>query len=251
MNKPRNPILICIPTYNEAENIFSTVRAVLHLNPRVDVLVIDDNSPDGSAQIVSQMQAEYPALHLLEREKKEGLGPAYLAGFAWARSQGYTWVGQFDADGSHRPLDLPRVIEAATSPHKPDLVIGSRWIKGGKTKGWPWYRRLLSRGGSLYARAVLQVPIHDVTAGFRLYRLDFLEHMGLENIESAGYGFQVEMTWRAASAGAKILEVPITFVQRQFGASKMSGSIVTESFVKVLRWGIASRFNRYCHCRNH
>lgn len=229
--------LIAIPTYNEAENLEYITREVLAHAPTVEILIVDDNSPDGTGVLAEELHAQNPRIHVLHREEKAGLGPAYLAAFTWASEHGYTWVGEFDADGSHRPQDLPRLLHMAQGTSKADLVIGSRWTRGGGTRGWSKKRKLLSRAGNLYVNVILGLGVHDATAGFRIYRVDFLDRLLARNtIESRGYGFQIEMTWRTQRAGAHIVEVPITFVERRAGNSKMSGSIIQEAFLKVLRW---------------
>lgn len=229
--------VIAIPTYNERENLEWITTQVFASAPGIHILVVDDNSPDGTGELADSLVADNPRLHVLHRGGKEGLGPAYLAAFAWAQTHGFTWVGEFDADGSHQPADLPRLLALAHSSGRPDLVIGSRWRRGGATRGWSWSRRLLSRAGSFYVNSVLGLRVHDTTAGFRVYRVSFLNRL-LEQvtIESKGYGFQIEMTWRTRRAGGKIVEVPITFVECRAGTSKMSGSIIKEAFLEVAKW---------------
>ncbi|MCI6585373.1 MAG: polyprenol monophosphomannose synthase [Mobiluncus sp.] len=229
--------LIAIPTYNESENLEYITSAVFSEAPEVEILIVDDNSPDGTGELADTLSKTNPRLHVLHRQGKEGLGPAYLAAFQWASENGFTWVGEFDADGSHRPADLPRLLHLSHGTTQPDLVIGSRWTRGGGTDGWSKRRELLSRAGSLYVNAVLGVGVADTTAGFRVYRVDFLDKLlGKTSIESKGYGFQIEMTWRTQRAGGRIKEVPITFVERRAGTSKMSGSIIKEAFIEVLKW---------------
>lgn len=230
-----NDTLIVIPTYKEIESLPVTLAGVLRCAPGVDVLIADDNSPDGTGQLAADLARENPRVHVLHRPGKEGLGPAYLAGFAWARDHGYTWVGEFDADGSHLPEHLPRLLHAARGTTRPDLVIGARWIAGGKVEGWARHRQWLSRGGNSYIRLLLGMPVTEATAGMRIYRLDFLEKLDPEYIESKGYSFQIEMTWRSYRAGARIVEVPITFRERAAGASKMSQKIIVEALAKVAR----------------
>lgn len=231
--------VIAIPTYNERENLEWIIGEVLAQAPGIHILIVDDNSPDGTGQLADTLAADRPQLHVLHRAGKEGLGQAYLAAFAWADSHGFTWVGEFDADGSHQPTDLPRLLALAHGSGRPDLVIGSRWRRGGATAGWSRSRQLLSRAGSFYVNAVLRLDVADTTAGFRVYRVDFLNRL-LQRyvIESKGYGFQIEMTWRTRRAGGKIVEVPITFVERRAGTSKMSGSIIKEAFLEVAKWRI-------------
>lgn len=233
----KNKTIIVIPTYNESENLEYITNQVFAHASQVDILIVDDNSPDGTGRLAETLSSTDLRIHVLHRQRKEGLGPAYLAAFQWASNHGYTWVGEFDADGSHRPEDLPRLLHVAQGTSKPDLVIGSRWTRGGGTNGWSKKREFLSRAGSLYVNVIMRLRVHDTTAGFRIYRVDFLNKL-LENnrIESKGYGFQVEMTWRTQRAGGQIQEVPINFVERRAGTSKMSGSIIKEAFLQVLKW---------------
>lgn len=237
--------IIAIPTYNEAENLSDITHEVLTQAPSVDILIVDDNSPDGTGCLAEELGTKDSRIHVLHRQEKSGLGPAYLAAFAWASEHGYTWVGEFDADGSHRPQDLPRLLAMARGTTRPDLVIGSRWIRGGGTRGWSKKREILSRAGNFYVNIILGLRVHDTTAGFRIYRVDFLNRLlGAVNIESRGYGFQIEMTWRTRRAAGQIKEVPIIFVERRAGTSKMSGSIIQEAFVKVLRWRVSELLHR-------
>lgn len=228
-------VLIILPTYNEALNLTWIVPAILTQVPNVDILIVDDNSPDGTGDIADQMADVDPRVRVLHRQGKEGLGAAYLAGFAWAQEAGYEFVMEMDADGSHRPEHLPAMIEAAANA---DAVIGSRWTKGGATVDWPWQRKVLSRGGNFYARLMLGVPVNDITGGFRVYRTALLSRMNLDGIHARGYGFQVEMTYRAYRSGARIVEVPIIFPERTYGQSKMSTNIVAEAMKLVTVWGI-------------
>lgn len=237
--------VIAIPTYNERENLEWITTEVLAQASGIHILIVDDNSPDGTGELADALAANHPQLHVLHRTGKEGLGPAYLAAFAWADSHGYSWVGEFDADGSHQPRDLPRLLALAHGSGRPDLVIGSRWRRGGATSGWSLPRQALSRAGSVYVNVVLGLGVADTTAGFRVYRVDFLSRL-LQSyvIESKGYGFQIEMTWRTRRAGGKIVEVPITFVERRAGTSKMSGSIIKEAFLEVAKWRIRELYQR-------
>lgn len=229
--------LVVIPTYEERENIGLIVPAIME-HPAFEVLVVDDNSPDGTADVVRAMMARYPGrVHLIVREGKLGLGTAYIAGFRWALARDYTHVLEMDADFSHHPSTLPRLLQA--SRHA-DLVIGSRYVAGGRTVNWPAFRKLISRGGSLYARTVLGLPIQDLTGGFKCFRRHVLEAIDLGSISSAGYAFQIELTWRAAKRGFQIVEIPITFAERQHGASKMSGSIFREAMLKVIELRLQS-----------
>jgi len=223
--------LICLPTYNERENLEPMVRALGGLGLKgLAVLVIDDASPDGTGEIADRLSAELPWVHVLHREQKEGLGPAYLAGFRRALELGPDFVLELDCDFSHDPADVPRLITAAAQA---DLVLGSRYVPGGGTRNWGLLRRFISRGGSLYAQALLQLGIRDLTGGFKCYRRVVLETIDLGAISSLGYAFQIETTYRALRAGFRVVEVPITFADREVGGSKMSKSIVLEAVWKV------------------
>jgi dolichol-phosphate mannosyltransferase len=224
-------ILICLPTYNERENLESMVRALGGLGlAGLEVLVIDDASPDGTGEIADRLAAELPWVHVLHRERKEGLGPAYLAGFRRALELGAELVFEMDCDFSHDPAEVPRLVQAAEDA---DLVLGSRYVPGGGTRNWGLLRRFISRGGSLYAQALLQLGIRDLTGGFKCYRRAVLEAIDLDAISSLGYAFQIETTYRALRAGFRVVEVPITFADREVGGSKMSKAIVLEAVWKV------------------
>jgi dolichol-phosphate mannosyltransferase len=231
--------LVVIPTYNEAETIVETVSLVLEVVPELSVLVVDDSSPDGTAVIVREYFADQPRVHLLTRSQKQGLGLAYLEGFQWAFSEGFDFVVEMDADGSHRASDLASIIEAANSA---DLVIGSRWVRGGEVENWPWFRKLISRIGNRYAKAMLGTEILDMTSGFRVYRAKFLQRLVSQPVSSHGYSFQVELAYLASKAGS-VVEVPITFVERVNGKSKMTLAIVLEALTKVTFWGIKRVFS--------
>lgn len=235
--------LVIIPTYNERENIARVVTRVRALND-VDVLVADDSSPDGTGGIADGLAAADPRVHVLHRAGKEGLGRAYLAGFRWGLERGYSHLVEMDADGSHRPEDLGRLLMRAVREDAPDLVIGSRYVPGGRVVNWPRSREALSRGGNLYTRLWLGLPTNDSTAGFRVYRADLLGRLPLEQVAAAGYYFQVEMTRRTWLAGGRIVEVPITFVERELGTSKMSRAIVLEALAHTTRLGIARRWGQ-------
>jgi dolichol-phosphate mannosyltransferase len=236
-NQPRpapdpTQTLVVIPTYNERETLPEMAQAALSLPGGWRVLIVDDNSPDGTGQMADGLAAKEPRLTVLHRQGKEGLGPAYLAGFREALSRPeITFIAQMDCDFSHDPKDLPRLLDALTEA---DVAIGSRYVRGGGTQGWDFRRRLLSKGGNLYVRAVLRTRVNDMTAGFRIWRRNALESFELERITAKGYGFQIEMALRALRAGCRIVEVPICFTERRAGQSKMSGSIVTEAL--VLPW---------------
>ncbi len=227
--------IIIIPTYNEKENISEIIPAVFAQAPDVHILVVDDHSPDGTAEVVKSLQSKCPALHLLSRAGKEGLGRAYIAGFQWALERGYDFIVEMDADLSHRPQDLPALLKAGETH---DYVIGSRYTEGGGTENWTWMRKLISRGGSFYSRMILGVPIRDWTGGFNGWRAPVLRALDLPTIRSNGYSFQIELKYKAAKKGYKFIEVPIRFVDRKAGQSKMSGKIVIEAFYRV--WQIRS-----------
>ena len=231
-------VVVLVPTYNEAQSLPELVAQVRQVAPDVDVCVIDDNSPDGTGAIADELAAADPRVHVIHRALKQGLGAAYLEGFAWARARGYDALVEMDADGSHRPVDLPRLIEAARDA---DVVIGSRWVPGGEVVNRPQPRKALSLGANAYTRALLGMPVRDATAGFRLYRARALDIIGLHDVASQGYCFQVDLTWRAIRAGLRVVEVPITFVERRHGASKMSGDVVRESMRRVAWWGAGYR----------
>jgi dolichol-phosphate mannosyltransferase len=230
--------VVCVPTYNERENLEPLVRALAEVldTTRDRVLVIDDASPDGTGELADRLAEELPWVGVLHRTAKEGIGRAYLAGFAEALATGAELVLEMDCDFSHDPRDVPRLI--ATADDGADLVLGSRWVEGGGTENWGVVRRFISRGGSLYARIVLGVGIRDLTGGFKCYRRRVLETIDLDAIAARGYGFQIEGTYRALRAGFRVVEIPITFVDRRVGESKMSGAIVLEAMrqVPVLRW---------------
>lgn len=229
--------LVAIPTYNELESLPHTLEAIFEYSPQVDVLVIDDGSPDGTADWAEGLGDE--RVHVMRRTEKAGLGPAYVAGFAWALEAGYDVICQMDADGSHRGRDLPLLLKAVRGGA--DLAIGSRWVRGGEVVNWPLNRNVLSRGANLYANVAIGLHVADATAGFRAYRRELLERIDLDGVQSQGYGFQIDMTVRARRAGAEIVEVPIVFVERELGASKMSGGIISEAFYNVARWGVQRR----------
>ena len=237
MSSPPRAV-VCVPTYNERENLEPLVRALGHVldTTRDRVLVIDDSSPDGTGELADRLAVELPWVDVLHRPAKEGIGRAYLAGFAHALASGAELVLEMDCDFSHEPRDVPRLI--ATCEGEADLVLGSRWVEGGGTENWGVVRRFVSRGGSLYARLVLGVGIRDLTGGFKCFRRRVLETIDLDAIAARGYGFQIEGTYRALRAGFRVVEIPITFVDRRVGESKMSGAIVLEAMrqVPLLRW---------------
>lgn len=232
--------LVVVPTYNEAESLPRLVAALRAQRSGVDLLVVDDGSPDGTGELADRLAEGDADIHVLHHAGKSGLARAYVDGFAWAGARGYSWVAQMDADGSHRPADLVKLLARRRGPDAPDLVIGSRWVRGGRIVGWSKRRELLSRAGNLYIRAMLGMPVRDATAGFRIWSTDALRRFRLtEQVEASGYGFQVNMTYAAWRAGARIVEVPITFVERAFGESKISTGIALEELRVVTRWGLA------------
>jgi len=236
--------LLIIPTYNELESLPRQVAGVRKNAPEVDILIADDNSPDGTGQVADELAEKDPQIFVLHRKGKEGLGMAYVAGFQWGLQRGYELLCEMDADGSHRAVDYPKLLARANESDKPDLVIGSRWVKGGKVVNWPFRRKILSKGGNFYVDTMLGIRVKDATAGFRVYRADMLRKIGLNDVESHGYCFQVDMTWRTIRNGGKIAEVPITFVERDTGESKMSQAIVAEALWKTTQWGISYRLGQ-------
>jgi dolichol-phosphate mannosyltransferase len=227
-----------VPTYNEADNIAWIVGRLRTAHPDVDVLVVDDGSPDGTGDVADRLAADDPAVTVLHRTEKAGLGAAYLHGFRVALDRGYEVVGEMDADGSHQPEQLHRLLDALTHA---DLVIGSRWVPGGTVVNWPLMRKALSVGGNVYARLALGIPVRDVTAGFRVFRRATLEAIDLPTVESAGYCFQADLAWRTHRAGLRVVEVPIEFVERVRGESKMNRAVATESLMRITRWGFVER----------
>lgn len=232
MDKPRqNDAVVLLPTYNERDNLPSIVPAILEAAP-VDVWILDDDSPDGTGQVADELAKSSPRVRVTHRPGKQGLGKAYIDGFHRALAAGYARIFEMDADFSHPPRYLPRLLELS---REYDLVLGSRWVAGGGTENWPWHRRLISRGGSLYARALLGVGIRDLTGGFKCFRREVLETIDLDSVRSTGYAFQIEMTYRALLHGFSVAETPIVFVERTQGASKMSRRIVLEAVMRVPR----------------
>jgi dolichol-phosphate mannosyltransferase len=233
-------VLVVIPTYNEADNVRIITDRVRKAVPQVDLLIADDNSPDGTGAIADELSAADEQIHVLHRPGKQGLGAAYVAGFGWAREHGYEAVVEMDADGSHAPEQLPRLLDAVRDA---DLVMGSRYVPGGTVVNWPKRREFLSRGGSLYTRMALGVPYRDATGGYRVYRMPVLEKIEVDSVSSQGYCFQIDLLWRVHKAGFRVVEVPITFAERERGASKMSSRIVREAFWRVGVWGARSRLD--------
>lgn len=237
MDRMLGRVLVIVPTYNERENLPMIVGRVRAALPEAHLLIADDNSPDGTGAIADGLVAEDDHVHVLHRPGKQGLGAAYIAGFRWGLEQGYDVLVEMDADGSHQPEELPKLLDALSDGA--DLSIGSRWVPGGKVVNWPGSREFLSRGGNLYTRMMLGLPVRDATAGFRAYRASTLEKIGLDDVESQGYCFQVDLTLRTIRNGLRVVEVPITFVERTVGASKMSRGVVGEAAWRVTVWGFS------------
>ncbi|KFE66975.1 Glycosyl transferase, group 2 family protein [Hyalangium minutum] len=223
--------MVCIPTYNEADNLGPITQAVLKAEPRVDILVVDDNSPDGTGKLADELAAKEPRIRVLHREKKEGLGRAYLAAFRWALAEGYTYIIEMDADFSHDPRYLPGLLDTAEAGA--DLVLGSRYVHGGGTVNWGVGRKVISRGGSLYARTILGVDVRDLTGGFKCFNRRVLESIELDQVKSTGYAFQIELTYRTLKKGFTVRELPIVFEDRRVGQSKMSRKIFLEALTMV------------------
>jgi dolichol-phosphate mannosyltransferase len=230
-----------MPTFNESGNILNAVSNLFAHNPNVDLLIVDDSSPDGTGKIADSLAKEDKRISVLHRLGKDGLGAAYIAGFGWAFERDYEFLVEMDADGSHRAQDLPLLLEAANDN---DLVIGSRYVRGGRTENWPMHRQILSRGGNLYARVMLGGKLNDMTAGFRVFRTSFLKSLDLKTINARGYSFQIEMAYRTLRSGGRAAEVPITFVERVIGDSKMSSDIVREALILMTKLGLRRMFGR-------
>ena len=238
MRPPLGEVLVIVPTYNERDNLEPLLARLHAAAPAAHVLVVDDGSPDGTGQIADRLAAADGRVFVLHRQEKAGLGAAYIAGFAWARERGYDVVVEMDADGSHAPEQLPRLLSAL---EQADLVLGSRWVPGGQVVNWPRTRELLSRGGNAYTRFVLRLPLRDATGGYRAYRRHVLDALPLEDVASHVYCFQVDLAWQTGKAGYTVVEVPITFVERVRGESKMSRAIVAEALWRVTWWGLRGR----------
>lgn len=237
-------VLVVIPTYEEALALPDTLARLRAAVPGADVLVVDDGSPDGTGELAERAGDADPAVHVLHRTSKQGLGTAYVDGFRWGLERGYDVIVEMDADGSHQPEELPTLLAAMSGDGvdgTPAMVIGSRWVADGRVENWPGHRRLLSRGGNAYTRVLMGLPVHDATAGFRAYRADVLAALPLGDVASQGYCFQVDMAWRVHRTGGVIREVPICFVERTLGDSKMSREIVLEALVRVTLWGLRAR----------
>jgi len=231
-------VLVIVPTYDEAENLEGVITRLRAAVPEAHVLVADDTSPDGTGRIADRLAAADDHVHVLHRPGKAGLGAAYLAGFRWGSDRGFDVLVEMDADGSHRPEELPRLLDALRDA---DLVLGSRWVPGGRVLNWPRSRMVLSRGGNTYVRVALGLPLRDATGGFRAFRRSTLDKLALDDVASQGYCFQVDLAWRALQHGNRVVEVPITFVERERGISKMNGAIVREALWRVSAWAVAWR----------
>lgn len=233
-------VLVVVPTYNEADNVRIIVERTRIAVPAVHILVADDNSPDGTGRIADQLAAGDDRVHVLHRPGKQGLGAAYVAGFRWGHDHDFDAVVEMDADGSHAPEELPRLLDAL---READVVLGSRYVPGGKVVNWPRRRELLSRGGNLYSRVALGVDLRDITGGYRAYRMPVIDKIDTETIASQGYCFQIDLAWRAYRSGFRIAEVPITFAERERGHSKMDSTIVREALLRVGVWGARARLD--------
>ncbi|GAB3145921.1 polyprenol monophosphomannose synthase [Amycolatopsis sp. NPDC004378] len=235
------PVLVVIPTYNERENLGPILDRLHKVLPDVHVLVVDDGSPDGTGELADERAAANDHVHVMHRTEKAGLGAAYIAGFRWGLAREYATIVEMDADGSHAPEDLPRLLDAVGDA---DLAIGSRYVPGGAVVNWPLKRQVLSRGANIYSQIALGMRTRDITAGFRAYRRPVLEKLALDEVNSHGYCFQIDLTIRTADAGFEIVEVPITFTEREIGESKMDGSIIREAFLRVASWGAERRWHQ-------
>jgi dolichol-phosphate mannosyltransferase len=249
-DRPTQRTLVIIPTYNERENLPLILQRLQQARPDVHVLVVDDSSPDGTGQLADELASADPErLHVMHRAAKDGLGAAYLAGFGWGLSRQYSTLVEMDADGSHAPEQLHLLLEVVDAGA--DVAIGSRYVDGGNVQNWPRRRWALSWTANTYARLALGIGIHDITAGYRAYRSEVLEQIDLDAVDSKGYCFQIDLTWRAISNGFVVVEVPITFTERELGVSKMSGSNIREAVVKVAQWGIEGRRSKAVSLTRH
>jgi dolichol-phosphate mannosyltransferase len=230
-----------MPTFNEAGNLQHAVEELFKFNHEVHLLIVDDDSPDGTGKIADELASGDKRISVMHRKEKQGLGAAYIAGFRYAFERDYEYVVEMDADGSHRAQDLPKLLAVCGSN---DLVIGSRYVKGGQTQNWPMHRQWLSRGGNLYAKLMLGSKLNDMTAGFRVFNVEFLKKMNLDTINARGYSFQIEMAYRTIQSGGRTAEVPIVFVEREIGESKMSKDIVTEALMLMTKFGIKRLLRR-------
>ncbi|MDR2974598.1 MAG: polyprenol monophosphomannose synthase [Propionibacteriaceae bacterium] len=234
-------VLVIIPTYNEKDNITIICDRLRKAVDTADILIVDDNSPDNTGELADRMADADPHIHAMHRTAKNGLGAAYLAGFHCGLERGYDVLVEMDADGSHQPEQLPRLLAALEDA---DMVKGSRYVPGGSVVNWPKSRELLSRGGSLWTRLMIGIPVHDITGGYNAFRAETLRVI-MDGITSVGYNFQVDLTWHVQQAGLKVVEVPITFVERERGESKMSGGIVVEALAKTTAWGLSYRVKQF------
>ena len=235
-------VLVIVPTYDERLSLPRTLQRLRSAVPEADVLVVDDSSPDGTGKVADDLAGEDPQVHVLHRARKEGLGTAYLAGFTWGLARDYDVLVEMDADGSHLPEQLPRLLDAVRAGA--DLALGSRWVPGGSVQNWPRHRVLLSRGGNVYTRLATGIGVRDATGGYRAFRREVLEKLELDGVASQGYCFQVDLAWRAVRAGWSVVEVPIDFVERELGSSKMSSEIVREALWRVTVWGVRHRLGQ-------
>jgi dolichol-phosphate mannosyltransferase len=236
MERTPGRVLVIVPTYNERENLPLIAGRLREALPDVHLLVADDNSPDGTGEIADRLAEQDDHIHVLHRPGKQGLGSAYIAGFRWGLAEGYDVLVEMDADGSHQPEELHKLLDRVA--RGADLAIGSRWVRGGRVVNWPASREILSRGANIYVRRMLGIPVRDATAGFRAYRAATLEKIGIDDVESQGYCFQIDLTLRTVRHGLRVAEVPITFVERTIGTSKMSRAIILEAFWRVAIWGV-------------
>jgi len=234
-------VLVVMPTFNEAGNINHAIQELFQYNKSVDLLIVDDDSPDGTGKLADQLASTNSQITVMHRKEKQGLGAAYIAGFKRAFDSGYDYVVEMDADGSHRAEDLPKLLAVCELN---DLVIGSRYVKGGSTENWPIHRQWLSKGGNLFAKMMLGTRVNDMTAGFRVFNVPFLKTMDLESINARGYSFQIEMAYRTIQQGGRVTEVPIVFIEREVGESKMSRAIVIEALVLMTKFGMRRLFRR-------
>jgi dolichol-phosphate mannosyltransferase len=241
MAEQLEPVLVVIPTYNERDNIERIVSRLRAALPKAHALVVDDGSPDGTGEIADRLAAEDEHVHVMHRTEKNGLGAAYVAGFAWGLERDYAVLVEMDADGSHAPEDLPRMLDALSDA---DLAIGSRYVPGGRVVNWPKRRYFLSWGANTYVRLALGARVKDMTAGFRAYRREALQKIRIDNVASRGYCFQIDLGWRTIEAGFTVVEVPITFTEREHGVSKMSSDVIREALIRVTKWGLRRRGNQ-------
>ena len=239
MAEQLEPVLVVIPTYNERDNIERIVSRLRAALPKAHALIVDDGSPDGTGEIADRLAAESDGhIHVMHRTEKNGLGAAYVAGFTWGMERDYAVLVEMDADGSHAPEDLPRMLDALEDA---DLAIGSRYVPGGKIVNWPKRRYLLSWGANTFTRVALGARVKDMTAGFRAYRREALQKIRIDNVASRGYCFQIDLGWRTIEAGFTVVEVPITFTEREHGVSKMGGDVIREALIRVTKWGLRRR----------